>query len=150
MKTQSVITMLILFVALLATSCSHRRQRGPGASIRTKLIAEGGYTLEEHWQVGKALPSIQQGGWDYVVLQEQSQRPVLEQPKFFEFAQAFDLEIKQSGAQTVLLMTWQRPESLPDGVTTANLAATYNRVGAKLGDKVAPAGLAFAQARGAA
>jgi hypothetical protein len=49
-------------------------------------------------------------------------------------------------ALTVLLMTWERPESLPDGVTTANLAAAYNQAGAKLGAKVAPAGLAFAGA----
>ena len=58
----------------------------------------------------------------------------------------FLAEIKKSAAQTVLLMTWERPESLPDGVTTANLAAAYNQAGAKLGAKVAPAGLAFARA----
>jgi hypothetical protein len=120
--------------------------RGLAPEVRTRRFAEGGYTLERHWQEGKALKSIQQGVWDYVVLQEQSQRPVLTQPRFFEFAQDFDQEIKKSGAQTVLLMTWERPESVPDGVTTDNLAAAYNRVGAKLGDKVAPAGLAFERA----
>jgi hypothetical protein len=58
----------------------------------------------------------------------------------------FLAEIKKSAAQIVLLMTWERPESLSDGVTTANLAAVYNQAGAKLGAKVAPAGLAFARA----
>lgn len=58
----------------------------------------------------------------------------------------FLAEIKKSAAQIVLLITWERPESLPDGVTTANLAAAYNQAGAKLGAKVAPAGLAIARA----
>jgi hypothetical protein len=123
-----------------------RQLKGLAPAMRTKLIAEGGYTLEAHWRAGKALQSIQQGGWDYVVLQEQSQRPVLSQPQFMEFAVKFEAEIQQSGAQTVLLMTWESPESIPRGVTTANLAAAYNLAGAKLGAKVAPAGLAFARA----
>jgi hypothetical protein len=119
---------------------------GLAPSIRTKLIAGGGYTLQKHWQDGKALQLIRKGGWNYVVLQEQSQLPVFEPPMFFEFAKDFDLEIKKSSAQTVLLMTWERPESIPNGVTTANLATAYNLVGARLGAKVAPAGLAFARA----
>ncbi len=123
-----------------------RQLEGLAPSVRTEMFAEGGYTLENHWQDGKALETIQKGGWDFVVLQEQSQRPVIEQPQFFEFAGDFDAEIKKSGAQTVFLMTWQRPDSAAGGVTTANLQMAYNLIGAKLGDKVAPAGLAFAQA----
>jgi hypothetical protein len=123
-----------------------RQLEGLAPSVRTKMFAEGGYTLEKHWQEGKALEAIQKGGWDFVVLQEQSQRPVIEQPQFFEFAGDFDAEIKKSGAQTVFLMTWQRPDSAAGGVTTANLQMAYNLIGAKLGDKVAPAGLAFARA----
>ena len=41
-------------------------------------------------------------------------------------------------------MTWERPDSISYGVTTANLAAAYNAIGTELGAKVAPAGLAFA------
>src|SRR5437870_3915236 len=40
--------------------------------LRTESVTQGGYTLEHHWQDGKALAAIQQGGWDYVVLQEHS------------------------------------------------------------------------------
>jgi hypothetical protein len=123
-----------------------RQLAGLAPAARTKLIAVGGYTLENHWQEGNALQSIQKGGWDYVVLQEQSQRPVIEQPQFLEFAKDFDAEIRKSGAQTVLLMTWERPDSVVQGVTTTNLQIAYNLIGAKLGAKVAPAGLAFAQA----
>src|SRR5438105_3589008 len=39
-------------------------------------ITRGGQTLEGHWRDGKALAEIRKGGWDYVVLQEHSMRPV--------------------------------------------------------------------------
>lgn len=107
-------------------------------------IAPGGYALENHWN-GDALRTIRKGGWNYVVLQEQSQMPVTDQSKFYEFAGRFDAEIRKSGATTILLMTWERPDSVRYGVTTANLAASYNYLGTQLGVKVAPAGLAFAR-----
>lgn len=114
-------------------------------SIGTSRIDNGGYTLEKHWNEGKALQAIRQGGWGYVVLQEQSQTPITDQKKFYEFVRKFDAEIKRNGAKTVLLMTWQRPDSVQYGVTTANLAAAYQSIGAELGAKVSPAGLAFAR-----
>ena len=43
-------------------------------------------------------------------------------------------------------MTWERPDSAVYGVTAANLAATFRDVSSALGIKVAPAGLAFANA----
>jgi hypothetical protein len=43
-------------------------------------------------------------------------------------------------------MTWDRPDSVEYGVTTAGLAQAYEAVGAALGAKVAPAGLALAEA----
>jgi hypothetical protein len=111
----------------------------------TSLIAPGGYTLEQHWQEGAALQSIRQGGWQFVVLQEQSQTPVFDAGKFRRYARAFDMEIRRSGAQTILLMTWERPDSIDLGVTSANLAAAYNAAGKELGAMVAPAGVAFAR-----
>ncbi len=115
-------------------------------SIETVRLAFGGYTLEKHWIDGKALQAIRHGKWDYVILQEQSQTPIFDQKKFYDFARKFDQEIRHSGAKTILLMTWERPDSINYGVTTANLAAAYNTLGIELGSKVAPAGLAFAQA----
>ena len=118
--------------------------KGLAPSSETASVAVGGYTLEQHWNAGTALQTIRQGGWDYVVLQEQSQTPIFDREKFYEFATKFDGEIRHSGAKTVLLMTWERPDSVGYGVTTANLAAAVNALGAQLGARVAPAGSAFA------
>jgi hypothetical protein len=114
-------------------------------SIGAARISPGGFTLENHWTDGKALQIIRQGGLDYVVLQDQSQTPVVDGNKFYMYAEKFDLEIRKSRARTILFMTWERPDSIRYGVTTANLAASYNSVGAKLGVQVAPVGLAFAR-----
>ena len=123
-----------------------KQLEGLALSTETARIAVGGYTLEKHWNDGNALQTIRNGGWKYVILQEQSQTPVFDRSNFDEFAAAFDKEIKRSGAKTVLLMTWERPDSRGSGVTTANLAAAYRALGSRLDAKVAPAGLAFARA----
>ncbi len=114
-------------------------------SIATDRVAAGGYTLERHWTDGIALRKIREGDWNFVVLQEQSQVSVINQAKFYHFARMFDEEIRRSGARTVLLMTWERPDSRYLGVTTDGLEASYETLGKELGAKVAPAGLAFAR-----
>jgi hypothetical protein len=115
-------------------------------SIQTSSISEPGYTLEMHWTGGNAIKAIDEGHWAYVVLQEQSQTPVIDRAKFQEYVSDFNQVIEQNGAKTILLMTWERPDSVAYGVTTANLAAAYDAVGTELGIKVAPVGLAFAAA----
>lgn len=115
-------------------------------SCHTASVALPGFTLEAHWNDGSALRAIERGGWQYVVLQEQSQMPVVDQAKFLEYARRFDQAIRKTGAQTILLMTWERPDSVSYGVTTANLAAAYEVAGKAMGVKVAPVGLAFAAA----
>jgi len=108
-------------------------------------VAPGGYTLAKHWNDENTRQTIRDRQWKYVVLQEQSQTPIFDLAKFREFAGALDQEIKRGGAKTILFMTWERPDSVAYGVTTTNLAAAYESVGADLGAKVAPVGLAFAR-----
>jgi hypothetical protein len=118
---------------------------GMAPSCQTACIGVGGAALQQHWDGGNALQMIRTGKWDYVVLQEQSQTPVFAPAKFRESVRSFAEAIRSSGAQTVLLMTWERPDSVPHGVTTTNLAAVFKSTGSELGAKVAPAGLAFAR-----
>ena len=114
-------------------------------SSKASSVALGGYTLENHWNNNATQQALHQGGWGYVVLQEQSQVPIFDPTGFHQFAVAFDRKIKAIGAKTILFMTWERPDSVSQGVTTQNLASAYNNVGAELGAKVAPVGLAFAR-----
>jgi hypothetical protein len=115
-------------------------------SCHTASVALPGFTLEMHWSNGGALRAIEKGGWQYVVLQEQSQAPVVDHAKFLEYSRRFDQAIRKIGAQTILLMTWERPDSVGYGVTTDNLAAAFEATGKQLGVKVTPVGTAFAAA----
>jgi hypothetical protein len=47
-----------------------------GVTIEHHLISAGGASLRTHWNAGKALKAIQNGHYNYVVLQEQSTLPI--------------------------------------------------------------------------
>src|SRR5204862_5417386 len=55
----------------------------------------GGCSFEKHWKDGKAATKIAAGPWDYVVLQEHSQRPLTDRALMFEYATKLDGEIKK-------------------------------------------------------
>jgi len=115
-------------------------------AIRTTRITHDGYTLRNHWLDGNALATIRSGGWDYVVLQEQSLSAVLSPAEFYHYGTVFNDEIARAGARTVLLETWQRPDAVAAGVTSQSLEAVYAGLAASIDATVAPAGAAFAMA----
>jgi hypothetical protein len=120
--------------------------KGLDPSIAVERQAVGGYSLQDHWNDGHALIAIRAQKWNFVVLQEQSQLPVTTQAQFIQYVGRFSKEIKANGAQPILFMTWQRPDSVQSGVTTHNLAYAYWAAGNQTGATVAPAGLAFSLA----
>lgn len=121
--------------------------KGLAPDSKVKRISPGGYTLQDHWQSADTLEEIRSGDWDVVVLQDQSQNPVVNYFNFYEYAGKLDQEIKNAGAETVLFMTWERPDSVQFGVTTKALSNSYTAVGNALEAKVAPVGIAFSTAR---
>lgn len=74
----------------------------------------GGYTFNQHVTNAATLGLIAQGGWDYVVLQEQSQHPALQmnevEEEVYPFAKKLDSLIHAASpcAKTVFYMTWGR------------------------------------------
>ncbi|MGD9720154.1 MAG: hypothetical protein AB7O59_08025 [Pirellulales bacterium] len=109
-------------------------------SVDYELISVGGASLRNHWNAGRAANEIEKGGYDYVVLQEQSTLPVKNAKRMAENVRLFDEVIKRAGSKTVLYMTWARrhtPEA-QQAITDA-----YNRIGAELGATVVPVGLAW-------
>jgi hypothetical protein len=74
----------------------------------------GGYTLQGHSTDAGSLNKIAAGGWDFVVLQEQSQLPSFPigqvQTEVFPYARKLDSLILLSNpcAETVFYMTWGR------------------------------------------
>jgi len=111
-----------------------------GKQLDHRLISAGGASLRQHWNAGKAPKTINEGHYDYVVLQEQSTLPIKNAARMHENVRLFDEAIKGSGANTVLYMTWARqhaPES-QQAITDA-----YTSIGKALGATVVPAGLAW-------
>lgn len=74
----------------------------------------GGYTLQGHNSNVTSLSKINQGNWDFVVLQEQSQLPAFPisqvNTQVFPFAQSLNNTIVSQNpcAETVFYMTWGR------------------------------------------
>jgi len=74
----------------------------------------GGYTFQNHSSDPNTLNKIRQGGWDFVVLQEQSQRPAFPPSQtaveVFPYAQRLVDSIKRYSpcGKVVFFMTWGR------------------------------------------
>ena len=118
-------------------------QSDPAIRITTQAHTPGGCTFERHVKEGNTIKKIQSAKWDYVVLQEQSQMPVLDKKRMHTYARRLHEEISKSGARTVFYMTWARqhkPEMI-DGLSKA-----YLEIGTELAAKVAPVGLAWKEA----
>jgi hypothetical protein len=114
-----------------------------GTAIESEVVAVGGASLRQHLNKGTAALLLAEGGWDYVVLQEQSTLPIKNPQRTQQNIRDFHTIIEDAGARTVLYMTWARlnaPES------QALLTSTYDDVGDELHVPVVPAGLAWQHA----
>jgi hypothetical protein len=107
----------------------------------TARSAPGGATLEQHLADSHTKQLLDQG-WDYVVIQEQSQRSVSDYSGFARSVSSFMPRIAIAGARPYLLMTWARPDS--PAVTTSALRSAADSVAHSTRVTVIPAGTAFA------
>jgi len=107
------------------------------AKYLIQKTAFSSYTLEAHFADVRTLDKIKSDNWNFVVLQEQSTRPINNPGLFLEYAQKLDEEIKKKNAKTVLFMTWALKESPADIV---EIASSYLSVGSQLDAGVAPVG----------
>lgn len=103
-------------------------------------IVVGGSTLERHWKKGDAKGAIRKGKWDFVVLQEQSMRPILRRELMHRYARRFHDEILAARAKTVFFLTWSRRTRLRDQY---HINEAYLNIARELGAKVAPVGMAW-------
>jgi len=85
-----------------------------GDSLIVDMNTPGGYRLKGHSTNNTSLNKINEGQWDYVVLQEQSQYPSFPQiqveAEVYPYAAILDSLIQASNpcAETVFYMTWGR------------------------------------------
>jgi hypothetical protein len=123
----------------LGSSAADARFRPP---VYEQSTADG-WDLEQHWTAGLALARIREGNWDYVVLQDHSEGPLIRHDAFVRYAKRFDAEIRKVGAKTVLFMTWAKMHEM--NLRQPEIAAAYEALGRELGAPVVPVGLAFEQ-----
>ena len=132
-----------------------------GYKVKVSSITSGGYTLEKFAdpndeygeKVAEALDSKHTGEYDFVVLQEQSKRPALDDKReaFYDATRNLCERIRAIGAEPILYSTWARKEGSEDltneGWTVEDMAwrldAAYSAIGKELDVKVAHVGLAF-------
>jgi len=102
----------------------------------------GGLVLKHHWDDVNTVNKIRQAGWDFVVLQEWSGGFIESPQEAREFTRKLDAEIKKSGAQTVLFMTWAYRDN-PAMIEA--VAQAYTDIAIELKAKLAPVGRAWEQ-----
>ncbi len=134
-----------------------------GRLLRTDLSAPGGYALMQHCTTAATLNRIRLAAWDYVVLQEQSQIPVIDYWRFggmYPAARTLDSLIRDNGGSTMFYMTWGWKNGgqhtyggyssilfrdyfhMQDSVTPS-----YRMIADELGADVAPVGEAWRRAK---
>lgn len=109
-------------------------------SYNIQKVAVSSYTLENHYNDSVSIHKIKDTKWDYVILQEQSTRPVNNPEKFTEYASKLNEIIKTNGSKTVLFMTWAQKET-PGEIL--QLASAYNQLNVTLGSTLVPVGLVW-------
>lgn len=113
-------TLRVLFIGNSYTDVNNlpevvrRLATAGGDSLYYKASTPGGYTLYQHLLNPATTSLIAQGGWDYVVLQEQSQLPSFEDGQVaiavYPNAKKMDSLVHHYSpcAKTVFYMTWGR------------------------------------------
>jgi len=104
-------------------------------------VSPGGSSLQQH-SVSADDAAALKSTWDVVVMQDQSQYPVLEPALFAAGAAAMVAKVRAAKATPMFLATWGRPDT-PD-VTSEALDSAYRAQADRLVMSVIPAGRAFA------
>ena len=135
-----------------------------GDTVNTAQSTPGGYTFEGHTTLAASQQFIDQGGWDFVVLQEQSQIPSFPiaqvQADCFPFAaQLVDsIRVHSPCAEPVFFMTWGRQNGDAQNCANWPPVCTFDGMNALLRERYlmmavdnsawcAPVGAAWKQVR---
>jgi hypothetical protein len=119
------------------------------------MSAQGGQTLAGHAASPGSLKEITDKRWDFIVLQEQSRIPAIaaqRNERMVPAARLLDEKAAESGADTVLFLTWAGRDGLPvagfkDYVAMQSaIEAGYLEVAGEIGAMVAPVGAAWQRA----
>jgi hypothetical protein len=126
----------------------------PQTRLETESVLTGGATLRWHLTQGTASRRIAEGGWSYVVLQEQSLLggmridgvAYLGEPEdlFIPAARQLAAQASAVGARPLFYMTWSRKANL---AAQGHLTQAYARIATELGAALSPVGVAWERVR---
>ena len=130
--------------ANLAESGGHR--------VEVTSLAKSGYSLTDHTQDPETNAVLQGQRWDYVILQEKSDLPVLSGEKegkmYLGVRQLNQLAVEQS-AETVLFMPWAYRDGFPSAglidypAMQSSVANAYMAIAREFDLSVAPVGIVW-------
>lgn len=109
----------------------HNVALSTGHDLQVDQNAPGGHTFNQHTQNTTTLAKINQGNWDFVVLQEQSQMPSFPasyvQNNVFPYAAQLNALIEQANpcGETLFYMTWGRQNGDQSNCPNQPVLCTY-------------------------
>lgn len=104
------------YTALIKRTLGQMLAGSPYKDSTFEFLAKGRASLSTHLTDVRTMERIRRGRWDFVVLQDQSQKPALpgnSAKSFHASVDAFTKAIRDAGAEPVLFMTWGRRDGDP-------------------------------------
>lgn len=128
-----------------------------GYNVNLDYVIKGAHNLEAFAnpkdEYGKQVETkLAVGMYDYVVIQEQSHRPITDPESFYKGVRELVAKIRDNGATPILYCTWGRDNASSDiekfglisnEAMTYNLAAAYTAIAEELDVEVVYVGFAF-------
>ncbi|MBK9383666.1 MAG: hypothetical protein IPN34_02410 [Planctomycetes bacterium] len=108
--------------------------------LEVESIAIGGATLRNHVESGAVAEKLATGRFEVLVLQEQSQLPLLDRAAFHAAVRELHATAAKTSTRVVFFCTWARRDH-PE--QRAGLEEAYAEIAAELGATMAPVGRAF-------
>ncbi len=139
-ETKAQLSYKVLFLGNSYTSVNdlpqiiHDVALSAGDTLVFDSHSPGGYHLTDHSTDPVSQNKIMAGGWDYVVLQGQSQEPIMSSNQFFTGASALYNLIKQYNACAVTMpyMTWGRKNGDASNCPNFPVMCTYESMDSTL------------------
>src|SRR5258706_6107245 len=123
-----------------------------GHKVETGMVAAGGLTLADHSKSPEVTNQLESSTWDFVVLQEQSEIPAIQQyrtQEMYPAARMLAHKIEQTGGIPILFVTWAHRKGLPQAglpdydSMQANIDDGYLGIARELNVPIAPVGYAW-------
>ncbi len=121
-------------------------QASPYSESIFEYVATGGWTLQQHLDSNNTMSRIKSQDWDFVVLQEHSQRASrpYEREQFYDAVAKLSEAIRESGAKVVLYMVWG---FYGNETMRQSIIEGYRRAAHQVDAIVSPVGLAWQRVR---